>query len=168
MLAVVLVEDCSGKQLSGKKMRFTREPIAFNENDLEGTIQPHDDALVVTTIINGFIVKKVMVDQRSGVNAMYLDLFKGLRLKDEDLFKYDMPLVGLMARWLFPKGKISLPVNMEGNKVVVTFIVVALFSPYTAILGRPWIYVMGAVSSTLHMKVMFHTEQDIAVVRGSQ
>ena len=27
---------------------------------------------------------------------------------------------------------------------------------------------MGAVSSTLHMKVMFHTEQDIAVVRGSQ
>ena len=57
---------------------------------------------------------------------------------------------------------------MEGKKVVVTFIVVALFSPYTAILGRPWIYVMGAVSSTLHMKVMFHTEQDIAVVRGSQ
>ena len=94
MLAVVLVEDCSGKQLSRKKMRFTREPIAFNDNDLEGTIQPHDDALVVTTIINGFIVKRVMVDQGSKVDAMYLDLFKGLGLKDEDLLKYDTPLVG--------------------------------------------------------------------------
>ena len=38
------------------------EPIAFNDDDLKGIIQPHDDALMVTARINGFIVKKVMVD----------------------------------------------------------------------------------------------------------
>ena len=48
------------------------------------------------------------------------------------------------------------------------FIVVTSLSPYTAILGRPWFYVMGAVPSTLHVKVKFHTKQGIAVVRGSQ
>ena len=47
MLAVVPVEDYLGKQPSKKKMKFTRQPIAFNNDDLEGTIQPHDDALVV-------------------------------------------------------------------------------------------------------------------------
>ena len=57
---------------------------------------------------------------------------------------------------------------MEGKEVVVTFIVVASFSPYTAILGRPWIHVMGAVPSTLHMKVKLRTEQGVTVVRGSQ
>jgi len=57
---------------------------------------------------------------------------------------------------------------MEGKKVVVTFIVVALFSPYTAILGRPWIHAMGAVPSTLHVKVKFRTERGVAVVKGSQ
>ena len=62
MLAVVPVEDCLGKQLSEKKMKFTREPIAFNDDDLKGTIQPYDDVLVMTTRINGFIVKRVMVD----------------------------------------------------------------------------------------------------------
>ena len=66
-----------------------------------------------------------------------------------------------------PEGQISLPVNMEGKEVMVTFIVVSSYSPYTAILGRPWIHTMGAVSSTLHVKVKFHTEQGVVVVRGS-
>ena len=53
VLAIVPVEDCSGKQPSEKKMKFTREPITFNDDDLEGTIQPHDDVLVVTARIKG-------------------------------------------------------------------------------------------------------------------
>ena len=47
MLTVVPVEDCSSKQPSEKKMKFAQEPITFNNDNLEGTIQPHDDALVV-------------------------------------------------------------------------------------------------------------------------
>ena len=57
MLAVVPVEDCLDRQLSEKKMKFTQEPIAFNDDDLDGMIQPHNDVLVVTTQTNGFIVK---------------------------------------------------------------------------------------------------------------
>ena len=57
---------------------------------------------------------------------------------------------------------------MEGKEVMVTFIVVRSFSPYTAILRRPWIHAMGAIPSTLHVKVKFPTEQGVAVVQGSQ
>ena len=62
-------------------MRIGQKPIVFGDEDLEGTIQPHDDALVVTAWISGFLVKRVMVDQGSGADVMYLDLFKGLELK---------------------------------------------------------------------------------------
>ncbi|XP_075665402.1 uncharacterized protein LOC142635073 [Castanea sativa] len=48
VLTVVPVEGCPGKQPSEKKLKLTPEPIAFNDDDLEGTIQPHDDTLVVT------------------------------------------------------------------------------------------------------------------------
>ena len=99
---------------------------------------------------------------------MYLDLFKGLGLKNEDLLKYNTPLVEFNGQVVILKGQISLPVSMEGKEVTIAFIVVALFSPYTTILGRSWIHTMGTVLSTLHMKVKFHTEQGIAVVRGSQ
>ena len=48
VLAVVPTESCTGEQPSEKKLKYTQEPIAFNDDDLEGTIQPHNDVLVVT------------------------------------------------------------------------------------------------------------------------
>ncbi|XP_023878282.1 uncharacterized protein LOC111990731 [Quercus suber] len=151
-----------------KKIKPTQEPITFNDSDLEGMIQPHDDALVVTARVGGFVVKRIMIDQGSGAEVMYRDLFRGLRLKNEDLSKYSTPLVGFDGKVVVPEGQISLPVNMEGKEVVVKFIVVSSFSPYAAILGRPWIHAMGAVPFTLHMKVKFSTDHGITVVRGSQ
>ena len=67
------------------------------------------------------------MDQGSGADVMYLDLFKGLGLKNEDLSKYDTPLVGFDGQVVILKGQISLPVNMEGKEVIVVFIVIALF-----------------------------------------
>ena len=82
-------------------------------------------------------MKKAMVDQGSEADVMYPGLFKGLRLKDQDLMKYDSPLVSFDERIVILQGQISLLVSMEGKEVMVTFIVVNSFSPYTAILGRP-------------------------------
>ena len=76
---------------------------------MEGTIQPHDDALVVMAQIRGFIVKRLMIDQENGVDVMYPDLFKGLELKNEDLSKYDTPLVGFDGRVVIPQGKSPFP-----------------------------------------------------------
>ena len=45
-------------------------------------------------------MKRVMVDQGSAVEIMYLDLFKGLNLKDEDLTPYNSPLVSFEGRLL--------------------------------------------------------------------
>ena len=113
-------------------------------------------------------MKRVMIDQGSGAYVMYLDLFKGFGLKDQDFTKYDSPLLSFDGRVVIPQGQISLPVNMEGKEVMVTFIVVNLFSSYTAILERPWIHTMGAILSTLHMKVKFRTKYGVATVRGNQ
>ena len=118
-------------------MKYTQEPITFNDDDLEGMIQLHDDAFVVTSWINGLIVKRVLINQGSGTKVMYPDLFRGLGLKNEDLSKYDTPLVGFNGQMVILEGRILLLVNMEGKEVTVTFIVVALFSLYMAILGRP-------------------------------
>lgn len=90
-----------------------------------------------TARINGFIVKRVLVDQGSGAEVMYPDLFKGLRLKMEDLSKYNTPLVGFDDKMVILEGQISLPVKMEGKEVMVNCIVVCSFSLYTEILGRP-------------------------------
>ena len=120
-----------------------------------GTYQPHDDALVVTLRIEGYDVKMVLVDQGSKAEIMYPDLYKGLDLMPEDLERHDSPLVKFGGRTVIPCGMIQLPVQAGDEDVQVNFIVVEAYSPYIAILARPWLYAMGEVSSTLHLKVKY-------------
>lgn len=98
---------------------------------------------------------------------MYLDLYKGLGLKPEDLSRYDTLLVGFNGKVVMPGGKIKLSMVTEGKEVKVNFIVVNAFLPYTAILGRPWIHAIGVVSSTLH-QIKFPTKNSVVVVRADQ
>ena len=109
-----------------------------------------------------------MVDQENGAEIMYPDLYKRLGLKLEDLSKYDNPLVGFNGKVVTPEGQIKLLVVTEGKEVEVNFIVVNAYSPYTAILGRPWIHTIGAVPSTLHQKIKFPTKDGVAVVCADQ
>ena len=67
-----------------------------------------------------------------------------------------------------PKGQIRLPVQIEADVVEVDFIVVDAFSLYTAIMGRPWLHSLGAVSSTLHQKVKYPSEGQVLEIVGSQ
>ena len=82
--------------------------LSFSDADKQGTIQPHDDALVVTLRIGGYDVKRVMVDQGSAAEIMYPDLFKGLGLKPEDLTTYSSPLVSFEGKMVLPKRQIRL------------------------------------------------------------
>ena len=78
--------------------------LGFSNGDKRGTIQPHDDALVVTLRIRGFDVKRVLVDPGSAVEVMYPDLYKGLNLRPEDLTAYDSPLISFEGKTFVPKG----------------------------------------------------------------
>ena len=48
------------------------------------------------------------------------------------------------------------------------FIVVNAYSPYTAIVARPWLHVIGVVSSTLHRKVKYPSGDQVEKLIRSQ
>ena len=50
----------------------------------------------------------------------------------------------------------------------VNFIMVDAYSPYFAIMGRPWLHAMGAVPSTLHLKVKYPSKDQVEELFGSQ
>ena len=121
-----------------KRARIEIRPaLSFSNEDKVGTIQPHDDALVVTLRIWGIMWKRVLVDQGSETKIMYPDLYKRLNLKPEDLTGYDSPLLGFDGKVVFSKGQIRLPVQASSKVVEVDFIVVDAYSPYIAIVARP-------------------------------
>ena len=67
-----------------------------------------------------------------------------------------------------PKGQIRLLVQTGTDVVEVDFIVVDVFSPYTAIMGRPWLHSLGVVSSTLHQKVKYPSRDQVPEIVGTQ
>ena len=103
-------------------------------------------------------MKRVLVDQGNAVKIMYPDLYKGLNLKPEDLTAYDSPLVSFEGKTVIPRDQIRLPIQTGLDMVEVDFIVVDAYSPYTAIVARPWLHALGAISSTLHQKVKYPLE----------
>ena len=125
-------------QSKPKKARRNCHPVlSFSKEDKVETTQPHDDALLITLRIEGYDVKKVMVDGGSVAEIMYPDLYKGLKLKPEDLLPYGSPLMSFVGKLVIPKGMIRLPIQTGPEIVEVNFIVVDTYSSYTAIVGRP-------------------------------
>ncbi|XP_075663258.1 uncharacterized protein LOC142632810 [Castanea sativa] len=108
-----------------------------------------------------------MVDQGSGAEIMYPDLYKRLNLKPEDLTAYDSPLISFDGKFVIPKGQIRLPVQAGSEVVEVDFIVVDAYFPYIAIVARPWLHALGAIASTLHLKVKYSLGDQIEELIGS-
>ena len=141
--------------------------LSFLDEDKVRTFQLHNDALVVTLQIWGYDVKRVLVDQGSGAEIMYPDLYKGLKLKPEDLVNYDSPLVGFDGKTVILRGQVRLPVQARSKVVQVDFIVVDAYSPYTAIMARLWLHAMEVVSSTLLLKVKYPYRDQVEELIGS-
>ena len=142
--------------------------MGYSDEDKIGTIQTHDDALVITLQIEGYDMKRVMVDQGSVAEIMYPDLYNGLNLKAEDLTPYSSPLVSFEGKIIIPKGQVRLPVQTGSEVVEVDFIVVDAYSPYTAIVAKPWLHTLGAISSTLHQKVKYPSKGQVKEILEDQ
>ena len=142
--------------------------LSFSEEDKVRTTQPHNDALLITLRIEGYDVKRVMVDEGSAAEIMYPELFKGLKLKSEDLMSYNSPLMSFDGKLVTPKGMIRLPIQTGPEIVEVNFIVVDTYSLYTAIVGRPWLHTLGADASSLHQKVKFPSGDRVLKIQGCQ
>ena len=108
------------------------------------------------------------MDQGSAAKIMYPNLYKELNLRAEDLTPYSSLLVSFEGKIIIPKGQIRLPVHTGSKVVEVDFIVVDAYSPYIAIVARPWLHTLGAVSSTLHQKVKYPSEGQIKEILGDQ
>ena len=93
MLGQVL-ESCSWWGALIWRLEIGLPSLSFSKEDKQGTLQPHDDVLVVTVRIGGYDVRRVLVEQGSRAEIMYPDLYRGLNLRPEDLDMYDFPLMG--------------------------------------------------------------------------
>ncbi|XP_075650016.1 uncharacterized protein LOC142620544 [Castanea sativa] len=139
----------------------------FNEEDARGVKQPHNDPLVISLTIEGFNTKRILVDNGSSANIMYLPAFQQLKLDLED-----SPLVSFSRDRVYPKGVATLKVTVRTYPRQLTrqldFLVVDCPSSYNVIIGRPTLNRWKAATSTYCLKVKFPTKDGVGEVKGDQ
>ncbi|XP_075640399.1 uncharacterized protein LOC142612168 [Castanea sativa] len=154
------------------KQRRTDHDISFNEEDARRVRQPHNDPLVITLTIEGFNTKRILIDNGSSADIMYLPAFQQLKLDPKRLRPFDSPLVSFSGDKVYPRGIVTLKVTIgtypQQQTRQLDFLVVDCPSAYNVIIGRPTLNRWKAVTSTYCLKVKFPTEDGVGEAKGDQ
>ena len=136
--------------------------MLFLEEDARGLKQPHDDLLVIMLMIEGFNTIRVLVDNGSSVDNIYLSTFWQLKVDSKRFCPFESPLISFNGDKVYSRGIVTLIVKAGSYPLQVTnkhnFLVVYSPSSYNVIIGRPTLNCWKATTSTYCLKVKFPTE----------
>ena len=102
------------------KQRRTNQDMCFSEEDVRGVKQPHDDRLVIMVMIEGFNTRRVLVDNGSSADIIYLSAFQQLKVDQKRLRPFDSPLVSFSGDKVYLKGIVTLTVTAGSHPFQVT------------------------------------------------
>ncbi|XP_070019691.1 uncharacterized protein [Nicotiana sylvestris] len=112
------------------------DALSFYDEEAEDVSQPHNDALVISILLNKIQVKRVLVDPGSLANIIRLRVVKQLVLQNQ-IAPASWMLNGFNMASETTKGEIILLVNVAGTTQDTRFHVIKGDKRYNAFLGRP-------------------------------
>ena len=122
--------------------------------------------------IEGFNTKRILMDNRSSVDIIYLPAFQQLKQDPKRLCPFESPLVSFSGDRVYPKGIVTLTVTVGAQSRQLTcqldFLMVECPSSYNVIIGRPTLNRWKAATSTSCLKVKFPIDNGVDEVRGDQ
>ena len=146
--------------------------MSFNDADARGMKQPHNDPLVIMLNIEGFNTKRILVNNGSSADIIYLPAFQQLKLDPKRLRLFESPLVSFNGDRVYPRGIMTLTVTVGTQPRQLThqldFLVVDCPSSYNVIIGRPILNRWKAAMSTYCLKIKFPTDNGVGEVRRNQ
>nr|KYP62324.1 hypothetical protein KK1_016856 [Cajanus cajan] len=63
--------------------RPTQPVISFSDSDYEGVAPHEDDPVVVSAIVMGYNVKRVLIDQGSSADILFWETFEGMKIPND-------------------------------------------------------------------------------------
>jgi hypothetical protein len=84
-------------------------PITCTEQDFKLKSTNHNDAMVIKVNITGWVIGKILVDNGSSADILFMKTFKKMSLSPHMLQPPEYPLLGFGGKLIKPAGKIVLP-----------------------------------------------------------
>ncbi|KAL5549136.1 hypothetical protein UlMin_004367 [Ulmus minor] len=155
-----------------KAPHLSNEPIIFTKEEASGLWHPHKDAIVVALRIASRKVYKILIDNGSSADILFRSTLNRIDLVGAKFESIKSALYGFTGDSIHSEGVLNLPVELGTHPCQhiqsVEFVVVDCPSSYNAIIGRPTLNTIRAVTSTYHLLVKFPTVGGIGILKGDQ
>nr|GFB17991.1 reverse transcriptase domain-containing protein [Tanacetum cinerariifolium] len=141
-------------------------PVTFPSISLEDVF---DEPLIIEAEVEGYLVRRVYVNEGSLVEVMFKHCFDSLNPGIKDRLKEThIDLVGFAGEILKPLDKIELELCLKNEELCrrmsMKFIVVRDPSPYNIILGRTRLKTLWVIMSTFHSMMNFLTLKGVSML----
>jgi hypothetical protein len=154
------------------KSKWSHIPITFSQEDLQLKDYPHNDVMVISCVIKGFLVHNVLVDTCSAANIIFAKAFRQMQEPEDKIHDARHPLCGFGGRQIVALDKITMPVTFGfvHNTMTehVVFDIVDMEYPYNAIIGRGTLNAFEAILHPAYLCMKIPSEQGPIAVHGSQ
>jgi hypothetical protein len=154
------------------QMKWSHVPLTFDARDVDLRSAPHMDAMVINCSVAGWDLHKVLVDNGSQADIIFLHAFDRMGISHSLLKPSDNPLYSFGGKGTFPVGKIELPLSFgvapNARREQVTFDIVDMVYSYNAIMGRGSINKFEAAIRGLYLCMKIPGPQGVITVYGNQ
>ncbi len=151
---------------------WAKMPITFTEEDFRLKSMNHNDAMVIEVNIAGWVIGKILVDNGSSTDILFLKTFEKMNLSQHMLHSPEYPLQGFGGKPIKPVGKVSLPISFgdldNARTKTLTLDVVDIYHPYLAIFGRGFMNKFDAVIRQQFLCMKIPAPKGVITVFGDQ
>ncbi|XP_038719859.1 uncharacterized protein LOC120012498 [Tripterygium wilfordii] len=142
--------------------------MVFADDEATQLLHPHHDALVLTLQVATINLKRILIDNGSSANVLFLATYKGMGLDETLILRKSTTLIGFNGEVSHSLGEVTLPIYAPGLNKHTRFSIVDSSSAYNAILGRPWLHAIRVMPSTYHQVLIYFTNGSIREIKGDQ
>ena len=113
---------------TAKRVKVRQIPIIWTDDNEEGVLYPHEDALVIKATVAGKEFQHILVDIGSSVDILFKSTLNEMGIRDLKLKRTNTSFKGFGGGRLTPIGVVELPITV-GSKpfektVMLDFVVV--------------------------------------------
>jgi hypothetical protein len=152
--------------------KWSHVPLTFDAGDIDLRSAPHADALVINCSVAGWDLHKVLVDNGSQADIIFLHAFDRMGISHSLLKPTGDPLYGFGGKDTFPVCKIELPLSFcaapNARSEQVTFDIIDMIYPYNAIMGRGSINKFEAAIHGLYLCMKIPGPEGVITVYDNQ
>jgi hypothetical protein len=122
------------------KSKWSHVPITLSQEDLQLKDYPHNDVMVISCVIKGFLVHNVLVDTGSAADIIFAKAIRQMQELEDKIQDVMHPLCGFGGKQITTLSKITMPITFgyihTTRTEQVVFDILDMEYPYNAIIGR--------------------------------